>query len=125
MQAAGDLIDAARKSGARALLLPGLAIDGAAFAALEQALSERGLVAPTCCAAIGAPRSIATGDADATLRDALGAKKLKELRRQRHRLEDAGALSFSVATTPHEVAAALEEFLALEASGWKGARGTA
>ena len=67
----------------------------------------------------------ATRDADITLREALGAKKLKELRRQRHRLEDTGALSVCVATTPQDVATALEEFLALETKSWKGARGTA
>ena len=32
---------------------------------------------------------------------------------------------FDVARTPAEVAAALETFLALEASGWKAKRGTA
>src|SRR6185312_10995426 len=33
--------------------------------------------------------------------------------------------SFEVARSPEDVAAALETFLTLEASGWKGARGTA
>ncbi len=124
IQAAGGLLDAARKSGARALFLPGLAVDGAAFAALEHALKQRGLSADTLRSYRRAALDC-TGDADATLREALGAKKLKELRRQRHRLEDAGALSVSIATTPQEVAAALETFLVLEAKGWKGARGTA
>ena len=53
------------------------------------------------------------------------AKKLKELRRQRHRLSDHGAVRFDVARTPRAVAVALETFLALEAGGWKGQRGTA
>ncbi len=53
------------------------------------------------------------------------AKKLKELRRQRHRLAEHGAVTFEVARSPQEVATALETFLTLEASGWKGARGTA
>jgi hypothetical protein len=59
------------------------------------------------------------------LQEALGAKKLKELRRQRHRLAEHGAVSFDVARSPDEVAAAIETFMKLEASGWKGARGTA
>jgi CelD/BcsL family acetyltransferase involved in cellulose biosynthesis len=59
------------------------------------------------------------------LREALGAKKLKELRRQRHRLAEHGAVHFDVARTPEEVACAIETFLTLEASGWKGKRGTA
>ena len=67
----------------------------------------------------------ATRDADELLHDALGAKKLKELRRQRNRLAEHGAVRFEVARTPAEVAPALETFLALEASGWKAKRGTA
>ena len=55
----------------------------------------------------------------------LGAKKLKELRRQRNRLAEHGAVSFHVTRTPSEVAAAAEIFLELEASGWKSQRGTA
>jgi hypothetical protein len=67
----------------------------------------------------------ATGNADELLAGALGAKKLKELRRLRHRLAEHGTVRFEVARTPNEVAAALEAFLVLEASGWKGKRGTA
>jgi hypothetical protein len=65
-------------------------------------------------------------EADEVLRDALSAKKLKELRRQRNRLaEEHGMVRFAVARTTEEVAHAVEVFLALEASGWKGERGTA
>ncbi len=124
VRAAHDLIEGARKAGARALFLPGLAIEGPAFAALKRALAEQGL----CVDILRSYRRAAldaTGDAEATLREALGAKKLKELRRQRHRLEDKGELEFSVANSPEDVSAALEDFLALESAGWKGARGTA
>ena len=44
----------------------------------------------------------ATRDADEVLREALGAKKLKELRRQRNRLAEHGAVDFDVARTPAE-----------------------
>jgi len=67
----------------------------------------------------------ATGDAERVLRDGLGPKKMKELRRQRNRLAGHGAVVFQVARTPQQVAAAVEQFLALEASGWKGKAGTA
>jgi CelD/BcsL family acetyltransferase involved in cellulose biosynthesis len=67
----------------------------------------------------------AKGDADELLRDALSAKKLKELRRQRHRLAEHGEVRFDIARAPQDVTSALETFLALEASGWKGERGTA
>jgi CelD/BcsL family acetyltransferase involved in cellulose biosynthesis len=67
----------------------------------------------------------ATRDADQLLRDALGGKKLKELRRQRNRLAEHGPVRFDAARRPEEVASALEIFLNLEASGWKAKRGTA
>jgi hypothetical protein len=64
-------------------------------------------------------------DADTLLLGSLGAKKMKELRRQRNRLADHGAITLTIADKPAEVSAALERFLMLEASGWKGKRGTA
>jgi CelD/BcsL family acetyltransferase involved in cellulose biosynthesis len=67
----------------------------------------------------------ATRDADELLRDALGAKKLKELRRQRNRLAEHGDIHFDVARTAEDVGPAVEIFLNLEASGWKAKRGTA
>ena len=54
----------------------------------------------------------------------MGAKKLKELRRQRHRLADDGDVAFTIADTPATIAPALERFLELEARGWKGRLGT-
>ena len=51
-----------------------------------------------------------------------GAKKLRQLRR---RLSEVGTLDFAVAATYSEVRAATEDFLVLEAKGWKGARGSA
>jgi CelD/BcsL family acetyltransferase involved in cellulose biosynthesis len=67
----------------------------------------------------------ATQDADRLLHEALGAKKLKELRRQRHRLAAHGEVHFKVARGRDDVAHTLEIFLKLEASGWKAKRGTA
>jgi hypothetical protein len=52
-------------------------------------------------------------------------KKLKELRRQRNRLGEFGPLNWRIAVKPGEVCKATERFLALEAAGWKGAKGTA
>jgi CelD/BcsL family acetyltransferase involved in cellulose biosynthesis len=56
---------------------------------------------------------------------AIGAGKRKELRRQRRRLTKQGPLEVATARAPAEVAAALDDFLSLEASGWKGRAGTA
>jgi CelD/BcsL family acetyltransferase involved in cellulose biosynthesis len=118
------LLQQARDSGAHALIMRDIALGGAAMQAIRDVLASQGL----------APRILhqhqracldATGDAEALLRDALGAKKFKDLRRQRHRLADHGAVSFEVARTPAEIDAAIDPFLMLEASGWKGKRGTA
>jgi len=55
---------------------------------------------------------------------AVGQKKRKELRRQRKRLGDSGAVT-SITTEAATIAPALADFLALEAQGWKGRAGTA
>ena len=56
---------------------------------------------------------------------ALGRHKFRELGRTVRRLNEAGTLSYTTATDPAAVAAGLGDFLALEASGWKGKAGTA
>ena len=59
------------------------------------------------------------------LADALRGKKRKELRRQRARLEEAGALSEAVEEGAAGLDGWTDEFLVLEAEGWKGEAGTA
>ena len=122
--AAAGLIEAAHKAGAAAILFPNLAHGGPATAAITNALSRCG-IRPQIHEAYQRARLDAHGDAAVLLRDALGPKKLKELRRQRNRLADLGPVEFRVARSPEEIAPALETFLALESEGWKGARGTA
>jgi CelD/BcsL family acetyltransferase involved in cellulose biosynthesis len=124
VDAAATLMQAARQSGARALVLREIALDGAAMKAFNTVLRGEGLRRRVLQWHLRASLD-ATLDADELLHDALGAKKLKELRRQRHRLAEQGTVMFEIARSPQEVATALETFLTLEASGWKGARGTA
>jgi CelD/BcsL family acetyltransferase involved in cellulose biosynthesis len=119
------LLDQARNAGARALVLRDMSLDGATMKAITEVLREAG-TAPRVLQSHGRACLDATRDADELLHDALGAKKLKELRRLRNRMaEQHGAVTFDVARTPNDVASALEIFLTLEASGWKGKRGTA
>jgi CelD/BcsL family acetyltransferase involved in cellulose biosynthesis len=54
-----------------------------------------------------------------------GAKFRANLRRRARRLQELGAVAVRRAEAPGEVDAALADFLALEASGWKGQGGTA
>jgi CelD/BcsL family acetyltransferase involved in cellulose biosynthesis len=123
-EAATGLLRAARDAGAHALILREMSLDGAAMKTLREVLRQDGLHPRVLQSQLRACLD-AKRDADELLRDALGPKKLKELRRQRHRLAEHGAIRFDVARTREDVAAALEIFMRLEASGWKGKRGTA
>ncbi|MBN9585617.1 MAG: GNAT family N-acetyltransferase [Afipia sp. 62-7] len=123
-EAAARLMDHARSTGAHALILRDCPLEGPAMATFTRALAQRGLK-PHILQSHARACLDATRDADELLRDALGAKKLKELRRQRNRLAEHGEVIFTIASTPSEVQRDLEIFLTLEASGWKARRGTA
>ena len=106
------------------VLLPLVAEDEAFAAALDAILGRTQMP----CAdfsrhhrALLAPRA----DRSRYLEDALSTHRYSELRRSGRRLSDAGALLFTAASEPAAVAAGLEDFLALEAGGWKGKAGTA
>jgi CelD/BcsL family acetyltransferase involved in cellulose biosynthesis len=122
--AVAAILQQARKAGAHALILGAVSLDGAAMKTFTEVL-RRGGMAPLVLQSHVRACLDASGDAEEVLREALGAKKLKELRRQRNRLAEQGAVEFDVARAPADVAAAVETFLMLEASGWKGQRGTA
>ena len=123
-EAVTGILQQARQAGAHALIFRATSLDGAAMKAFADVLHRSGMQPVVLQSHVRACLD-ATGDADDLLREALGAKKLKELRRQRNRLAEHGTVSFDVARTPADVAAAIEPFLVLEASGWKGQRGTA
>jgi len=118
------LMQQARKAGAHALILRDISLDGSAMKSFTDVLRQGGMHPMVLQSHVRACLD-ATRDADELLRDALGAKKLKELRRQRNRLAEHGAIHFDVARTAGDVASAVETFLNLEASGWKAKRGTA
>ena len=122
--AAAQLLAQARHSGAHGLVLREIAIDGPTLAAFTRVLAKDGL-RPRVLQSYARACLDARGDADALLTEALGAKKLKDIRRLRKRLADHGEVRFNRARSVADVALALDPFLALEASGWKGRRGTA
>jgi CelD/BcsL family acetyltransferase involved in cellulose biosynthesis len=106
------------------LLLPLLNENGPIAGVLRAALAEAG----SLCAAFGRhSRAVLRPGRDRVgyVERAVGAKRRKELRRQRRRLAECGPLRFALASAPDEVAAALAVFLGLEAGGWKGRAGTA
>lgn len=122
--AAAALLQHARDAGAHALILRNVTLDGNASKAFDNALARDGL-RPRVLQSHARALLDATRDADQLLRDSLGAKKLKELRRLRSRMADHGEVVFDIARTTEEVTRATEIFLTLEASGWKGHRGSA
>jgi hypothetical protein len=123
-EAAGCLMKGASASGAHALILRDVSLNGAAMKAFTEVLRRQDLRPIVLQSHLRACLD-ARRDADDVLRDALSAKKLKELRRQRNRLAEHGLVRFAVARSVEDVARAVEIFLALEASGWKGKHGTA
>jgi CelD/BcsL family acetyltransferase involved in cellulose biosynthesis len=122
--AAWQIMQQARQAGAHALILRAVSLDGPAIKAFREELRRDGMRPLVLESHLRACLD-ARQDAEESLREALGGKKLKELRRQRNRLAEHGAVRFDVARTPREIAAAVETFLDLEASGWKAQRGTA
>jgi CelD/BcsL family acetyltransferase involved in cellulose biosynthesis len=105
-------------------LLPTLSLEGPFCAAFDRVLARRGLAHADFGQhqrALLAPGDDRTG----YLAQAMGAKHRKELPRRRRRLAEHGPVSYEVPTTEPEVAKAFEQFLDLEARGWKGHRGTA
>ena len=122
--AAADILHGARRAGAHVLILRDTSLHGAAMNAFTEVLRRDGITPRVLQSHVRAALD-ARRDADELLRESLGHKKLKELRRQRNRLADHGNVQFDVARAPGEVTAAIETFLKLEASGWKGKRGTA
>jgi len=71
------------------------------------------------------PRLASALDGKAYLENALSSSTRKKLRQHRRKLSEKGALTSAVVTAPEAVRRALDQFLAMEASGWKGRNGTA
>ncbi len=108
----------------RALLADGLVEGSALHAGLIAAAAALGL--PTMVEARTVRAMLATDlDADAYWDAAVRAKKRKELRRQWARLGEEGTLSVEQRDGGGDPSGWIAEFLTLEASGWKGANGSA
>ena len=109
------------------LKMGGLCGDGPVGAGLLDAMNRRGSVFSTPIRATRAFLRRAS-DADAYLEAALEGKRRKEYRRLERRLAETGKLEFqelAPGAPPAALVGWLDEFLRLEASGWKGREGTA
>ncbi len=106
------------------MLLPMLAEDGPFAAALDAVLARRSAVSfrfGLQQRALLQPAGVRTNYVETHV----SGRRRKELRRQRRRLEAAGSLEFTRDAMPAGAPAALRDFFALEARGWKGRAGTA
>jgi CelD/BcsL family acetyltransferase involved in cellulose biosynthesis len=108
----------------RLWLIPYLPVAGPVGEAITSALAQRN---GRCISFAGHQRALLApaGTRAHYLDHAIGAKKRKELRRQRKRLSETGAIAADIVSAPSGIGAALGDFLRLEAAGWKGRAGTA
>src|SRR5690606_5431816 len=108
----------------KVLMLPARRLDGP-VAATPRTMSEAGGSARITPDETTRPFIDSKLDGDAYLRNTLSKHHFDEYARLRRRLSEQGELVHSVARGPEEVRPAVEDFLALEASGWKGRKRTA
>ncbi len=106
------------------LLLPYLPVDSPFAAALE-AIGRRAQMPNADFDRHERAQLAPTGDRSRYVEESLSKHHHKELRRCWRRLTEIGAVLLTTATEPAAVAVAIDDFLALEASGWKGRAGTA
>lgn len=104
--------------------LDAMAADGPTMQALTRVLGSRGC-APRILERSLRPRLQSDLDGKDYLEKALSSASRKKLRQHRRRLSEKGELSSVVISDPQAVRAALEHFLQMEVSGWKGRQGTA
>lgn len=108
----------------KTIVLDPIRADGPNMQALARVLRARD-TAPFVVAEAKRPVLASELAGAAYLEKALSSGSRKKLRQHRRRLSEKGALTHEVFRAPEAVGKAFEEFLALEAAGWKGRRGSA
>jgi hypothetical protein len=108
----------------KVLVLPDMRLDGPMASLLGTVAEARSLPLTTTDRA-ERPVLRSGLEADACLKASLRPHHHREFRRLKRRLADTGALEHHVARGPEEIRHAIEAFLTLEASGWKGRERTA
>ncbi|MEQ9572033.1 MAG: GNAT family N-acetyltransferase [Nitratireductor sp.] len=108
----------------RVLILPDLRMDGPVARLIRTAAMGLDLPVVTTSHSMR-PFLDSDLDGETYLRTSLKSHHVREFRRLKRRLAETGDLVYSVARQPDEIRNALETFLALEASGWKGRERTA
>jgi hypothetical protein len=106
------------------LVLPDLRLNGA-FAQLMRAVAIGRNLPVTVTDTYRRPMLESLLDGQTYLQHAVSPEHFRELRRQWRKLDAMGALFYNVARQPADIRLRMEEFLLLEASGWKGRGRTA
>jgi hypothetical protein len=122
-QVAAALLDHLKTSGRALLSLPELPLRGPTASVLRRAAQHQGFWTKAGCQMrpILLPDAAAPGGFNAMVPQ----KRRREVERQLRKLSEIGAVSHMSARSGSDIEAAFDIFLALEASGWKGQRGTA
>jgi CelD/BcsL family acetyltransferase involved in cellulose biosynthesis len=108
----------------RLLQLEWIPANGPFVDSLHRALAEAGLLSSRRASYARATISVAAGP-DASLTPGLSAKRRREYLRQERRLRERGAVEYRLLAPTDDHESFTQTFLRLEASGWKGRRGSA
>lgn len=106
------------------MVLPDLRLTGP-FAQLIRAVAIGRNLPVTVMGTYRRPMLESLFDGQTYLKHAISPEHFRELRRQWRKLDQLGDLSYNVARQPADIRLRMEEFLLLEASGWKGKGRTA
>jgi hypothetical protein len=106
------------------LVLPDLRLNGI-FARMAKAVALSRNLPITVTNPFQRPMLQSEEDAVVYLRNAVSSSHMREMRRQWRLLEERGPVVYSVARQPRDIHMRFEEFLSLEAGGWKGKKRSA
>jgi CelD/BcsL family acetyltransferase involved in cellulose biosynthesis len=125
-QALEAMLDAVERDAQlpKIMALDTMGAEGPTMEALTRVLAARG-TEPCVLEQRSRPKLASELDGKGYLEKALSGSSRKKLRQHRRRLSEKGALTSVVLSEPTAVRRALEEFLTMEAAGWKGRNGTA
>jgi hypothetical protein len=108
----------------KVLVLPDLRLSGR-FSQLIRAVAVARNLPVSLTGTYQRPILHSSLDGETYLRQSLSAHHLRDMRRQWRRLATTGTLTHDVARQPADIRRRTEEFLALEARGWKGRKRSA